>query len=60
MAHSMYCALQGWMDEAQSVMLRAEEPLPAGLQHRYIVVPPERKLAVLCRQIRNDLKEYVL
>ena len=47
--------LQGWMDEALGVKLRAEEPLPAGLQHRYTVVPPERKLAVLCRQIRADL-----
>ena len=47
--------MQGWMDEALSVRLRADEPLPAGLQHNYIVVAPERKLAVLCRQIRADL-----
>ena len=47
--------VQGWMDEALSVRLRADEPLPAGLQHHYIVVPPEQKLAVLCRQIRADL-----
>lgn len=45
------------MDEALSVKLRADEPLPSGLQHRYIVTPPERKLAVLCRQIRADLLE---
>lgn len=47
----------GWLDDPVHVSLGVEEPVPPGLQHRYMVVPAERKLAVLCRQIRVDLKE---
>ncbi|DBA95016.1 hypothetical protein WJX77_005449 [Trebouxia sp. C0004] len=47
----------GWLDDPVHVSLGLDEPVPPGLQHRYMVVPPERKLAVLCRQIRVDLKE---
>ena len=39
------------------VSLGRDEPVPPGLQHRYMVVPAEHKLAVLCRQIRLDLKQ---
>lgn len=48
---------QGWLDDPIHVSLGSDEPVPPGLQHRYMVVPAERKLAVLCRQIRLDLKE---
>lgn len=39
------------------ILSRAEgiAKVPEGLQHRYIKVPPERKLAELCRQLRSDL-----
>ncbi|DBA85379.1 TPA: hypothetical protein ACH3X2_006058 [Trebouxia sp. C0005] len=47
----------GWLDDPVHVSLGLDEPVPPGLQHRYMVVPAERKLAVLCRQIRVDLKE---
>ena len=30
--------------------------VPRGLQHRYMTVDQQRKLAVLCRQIRADLE----
>lgn len=50
-------ALQGWLDDPMHVSLGSEEPVPSGLQHRYMIVPADRKLAVLCRQIRLDLKE---
>ena len=50
-------AVQGWLDDPMHVSLGSDEPVPPGLQHRYIVVPADRKLAVLCRQIRLDLKE---
>lgn len=48
---------QGWLDDPMHVSLGSDEPVPPGLQHRYMVVPADRKLAVLCRQIRLDLKE---
>lgn len=47
----------GWLDDPVHVSLGLDEPVPPGLQHRYMVVPAQRKLAVLCRQIRVDLKE---
>ena len=50
-------ALQGWLDDPVHVTLGLDDPVPPGLRHRYMVVPAERKLAVLCRQIRLDLKE---
>lgn len=31
--------------------------VPQGVRHRYIATPPQRKLAVLARQIRQDLQE---
>lgn len=34
--------------------------LPAGLQHRFVVVPEDRKLAVMARQMRTDLRECVI
>lgn len=49
--------LQGWISNAAHVALDVSEPVPPGLQHRYIMVPAQHKLAVLCRQIRADLKE---
>ena len=52
-----FTTVQGWLDDPVHVSLGVDEPVPPGLQHRYVVVPAERKLAVLCRQIRVDLKE---
>ena len=49
-------AVQGWLDDPIHVSLGADEPVPPGLQHQYMVVPADRKLAALCRQIRLDLK----
>lgn len=46
----------GWLDDPTHVSLGLDEPVPPGLQHHYMVVPADRKLAVLCRQIRLDLK----
>lgn len=56
-AVTTYAIMQGWLDDPVHVSLGVDEPVPPGLQHRYVVVPAERKLAVLCRQIRVDLKE---
>ena len=53
----MQICLQGWINNAQHVSLGLDEPVPPGLQHRYMVIPAQQKLAVLCRQIRADLKE---
>ncbi len=54
---ALFDDLQGWLDDPVHVSLGLDEPVPPGLQHRYMVVPAERKLAALCRQIRVDLKQ---
>lgn len=38
-------------------LLHRGNSLPAGLQHRFVVVPEDRKLAVMARQMRIDLRE---
>lgn len=45
----------GWM-EAPSHVVVGEGSVPSSLQHRMIVCDSSRSLAVLCRQIRADLK----
>ncbi|CAL5219427.1 g1256 [Coccomyxa viridis] len=54
--------LQGYVQKGylrDAVTLRVGElgKVPAGLQHRYIVADQARKLLVMCRQLRLDLRQ---
>jgi len=50
--------LQGWLEDPIVIASRtlSDTKVPKGLRHRFIKVEPERKLAVLCRQLRLDLE----
>eukprot|EP00887_Chlorella_sp_A99_P003266 scaffold9.g3266.t1 len=47
----------GWLSEPVVVAVGGRMRVPAGLSHRYVVTEPQRKVAVLCRQIRDDLRQ---
>lgn len=52
---------KGWMADAVMVRVGREgQLLPAGLQHRFMVVEQPRKLIVMCRQLRQDLQQCAL
>ncbi|KAK9816599.1 hypothetical protein WJX72_002558 [[Myrmecia] bisecta] len=46
----------GWMEDPVTVRVGRVGQIPGGLSHRYMVVDAPRKLAVLCRQMRQDLR----
>ncbi|CAL8467542.1 g7080 [Coccomyxa elongata] len=48
---------QGWMTDAVTLRVGRLGQVPAGLQHRYMLVDDARKLIVMCRQLRLDLAE---
>ncbi|KAG2444058.1 hypothetical protein HYH02_009001 [Chlamydomonas schloesseri] len=48
---------KGWLQEPVSIRVGKEGTIPSNLSHRYIVVPPERRLAALARSLRADLAE---
>ena len=48
------------MTDAVTVRVGRLGQVPAGLQHRYMVVDDARKLIVMCRQLRLDLAECAL
>ena len=48
--------LQGWLRDPVTLRVGPQGRVPAGLQHRYIVVEEGRKLIVACRQLRLDLQ----
>eukprot|EP00884_Botryococcus_braunii_P013685 jgi/Botrbrau1/22317/Bobra.0586s0001.1 len=49
---------KGWIRDPVTVTVGGPGRVPAGLQHRYLLVPEEVKLPILCRQLRQDLQEY--
>lgn len=49
--------LQGWIQDPVSVTVGGAGRVPAGLQHRYLLVPEQVKLLALCRLLRQDILE---
>ncbi|KXZ43486.1 hypothetical protein GPECTOR_89g506 [Gonium pectorale] len=45
----------GWLREPVSIEIGRENAVPPSLSHRYIVVPPGRRLAALAAALRADL-----
>ncbi len=50
-------AAQGWVQDAVTLRVGQLGQVPAGLQHRYMVVDEPRKLILMCRQLRLDLAQ---
>ena len=48
--------LQGWVVDPVTVRVGSRMRIPAGLQHRCIVVDEATRVAAMCRQIRADLR----
>lgn len=48
--------LQGWLHKPTTVTVSPSTNMPLSVSHRFIATSPERKLAVLTRQIRADLE----
>ncbi|CAK0742325.1 hypothetical protein CVIRNUC_001388 [Coccomyxa viridis] len=48
---------KGFVRDAITLRVGRLGKVPAGLQHRYIVVDQARKLIVMCRQLREDLRQ---
>ncbi|KAK9909664.1 hypothetical protein WJX75_005823 [Coccomyxa subellipsoidea] len=48
---------QGWLKDAVTLRVGCQGQVPAGLQHRYMVVDEPRKLILMCRQLRLDVEQ---
>lgn len=49
--------MQGWIQDPVTVTVGGAGRVPAGLQHRYLLVSEDVKLPALCRLLRQDLLE---
>ena len=47
---------KGWLADPVRVAVGEGMRVPSSLSHRYLVVPAERKLAAMCRLMRQDLR----
>ena len=51
---------QGGLKDAVTLRVGCQGQVPAGLQHRYMVVDEPRKLILMCRQLRLDVEQCAL
>jgi hypothetical protein len=56
---AVWGGLQGWVQDPVTIRVGPQGQVPAGLQHRYMIVDDARKLIVMCRQLRLDLRQCV-
>ena len=47
---------RGWLRDPVRVATGPTTSVPAGILHRVTVVPAERRMAALCRLLRQDLQ----